>query len=73
MTTDRPYRRAMTHEAAIEELRTNSGSQFEPRVVDAVVSVVERGIVDQTQAYSDAVRAVLSTHAPTASALEATA
>src|SRR5689334_12750121 len=34
MTTDRPYRRAMTPEAAIEELRENAGTQFEPRVVD---------------------------------------
>jgi HD-GYP domain-containing protein (c-di-GMP phosphodiesterase class II) len=64
MTTDRPYRRAMSHDAAIAELRENAGSQFEPRVVDAVVAAVERGLVDQTEAYSDAVRAVLATHPP---------
>jgi HD-GYP domain-containing protein (c-di-GMP phosphodiesterase class II) len=38
MTTDRPYRRAMSEEAAIAELRANAGTQFDPRVVEAVVS-----------------------------------
>jgi HD-GYP domain-containing protein (c-di-GMP phosphodiesterase class II) len=66
MTTDRPYRRAMSHEAAIAELRDNSGTQFEPRVVDAVVTVVETGLLHATDAYSDAVRAVLATHPPAA-------
>lgn len=36
MTTDRPYRRAMSEEAALEELRANSGTQFDPRVVQAL-------------------------------------
>jgi HD-GYP domain-containing protein (c-di-GMP phosphodiesterase class II) len=73
MTTDRPYRRAMTHDAAIAELRGNAGTQFEPHVVDAVVAVVERGVVDATEAYSDAVRAVLATHPPQAASLKAIA
>jgi putative nucleotidyltransferase with HDIG domain len=42
MTTDRAYRSAMPLEAAIEELQTNSGSQFDPRVVEALVEIVER-------------------------------
>jgi HD-GYP domain-containing protein (c-di-GMP phosphodiesterase class II) len=64
MTTDRPYRRAMSPAAAVEELRANAGTQFEPRIVDAVVSVVEQGLVQETEAYNDAVRAVLATHPP---------
>jgi HD-GYP domain-containing protein (c-di-GMP phosphodiesterase class II) len=64
MTTDRPYRRAMDTTAALEELRANSGEQFEPRIVDAVVAVVEEGLGHETEALSDAVRAVLATHAP---------
>jgi HD-GYP domain-containing protein (c-di-GMP phosphodiesterase class II) len=64
MTTDRPYRRAMSADAALAELRTNAGTQFEPRVVEAVVEVVEDGLSDETEALSDAVRAVLATHAP---------
>ncbi len=65
MTTDRPYRRAMSPEDALDELRANAGTQFEPRVVDAVISVVENGLVAETEAYNDAVRAVLATHTPT--------
>ena len=40
MTSDRPYRRAMSAEAAIEEVRRNSGSQFDPRIVDAFEQVM---------------------------------
>ncbi len=35
MTSDRPYRKALLEEQAFEELRLNSGSQFDPIVVDA--------------------------------------
>ena len=34
MTTDRPYRPALTPEAAVDELRANSGTQFDPALVD---------------------------------------
>jgi HD-GYP domain-containing protein (c-di-GMP phosphodiesterase class II) len=40
MTTDRPYRAALTTEAAIAELRACAGTQFEPRVVEAVLVVL---------------------------------
>ena len=36
MTTDRPYREAMTPDAAMAELRTRSGSQFDPTCVGAL-------------------------------------
>jgi HD-GYP domain-containing protein (c-di-GMP phosphodiesterase class II) len=42
MTTDRPYRRAMSTDAAIAELRANSGSQFSPRVVAALIELIEK-------------------------------
>ena len=35
MTTDRPYRRALTFEAACKELEDGAGSQFDPDVVAA--------------------------------------
>jgi HD-GYP domain-containing protein (c-di-GMP phosphodiesterase class II) len=38
MTTDRPYRAAMSLEAAIAELERNAGTQFDPRVVEALVA-----------------------------------
>jgi HD-GYP domain-containing protein (c-di-GMP phosphodiesterase class II) len=39
MTTDRPYRRALSREAALAELQRCSGTQFDPAVVDALLRV----------------------------------
>jgi HD-GYP domain-containing protein (c-di-GMP phosphodiesterase class II) len=43
MTTDRSYRKAMTDEAAIEELLRCSGTHFDPRVVDVLVAAIGKG------------------------------
>jgi HD-GYP domain-containing protein (c-di-GMP phosphodiesterase class II) len=40
MTTDRPYRKALPLRAAIDELHTHAGTQFDPAVVEALVAVV---------------------------------
>ncbi|MEG6617471.1 HD-GYP domain-containing protein [Peptococcaceae bacterium 1198_IL3148] len=37
MVMDRPYRQALTHSAALLELRKNSGSQFDPSLIDCFV------------------------------------
>jgi putative nucleotidyltransferase with HDIG domain len=42
ITTTRSYRRAQSPEAAMEELRRCAGTQFDPKVVDAVIAVLER-------------------------------
>jgi HD-GYP domain-containing protein (c-di-GMP phosphodiesterase class II) len=41
MTTDRPYRSALPNEDALAELRRCSGTQFDPRVVEAFLEVIE--------------------------------
>jgi len=46
MTTDRSYRKALPLEVAIAELHANSGTQFAPDVVDALVAVVTRDAPD---------------------------
>ncbi|HEX5895048.1 MAG TPA: hypothetical protein VFY47_01885, partial [Thermoleophilaceae bacterium] len=40
MTTDRSYRDAMSLEEAIEEVSANSGTQFSPAVVEALLGVL---------------------------------
>jgi putative nucleotidyltransferase with HDIG domain len=43
MTTDRPYRTARTTDEAVEELRANAGTQFDPSIVSAVIDVIGHG------------------------------
>jgi putative nucleotidyltransferase with HDIG domain len=42
MTTNRPYRRALASSVALAELAEHSGSQFDPRIVEALTNVVAR-------------------------------
>ena len=42
MTTDRPYRRARSQKEALAEMERCSGTQFDPEVVAALVTVVSR-------------------------------
>jgi len=39
MTSDRPYRKALSFETALEEIRICSGTQFDPRVASAFLSI----------------------------------
>ena len=41
MISSRPYRDAKSVEDAMDELRTNAGSQFDPAVVDAFCGVMQ--------------------------------
>jgi putative nucleotidyltransferase with HDIG domain len=43
MTSDRPYRRALSLEAALKELRRGAGSQFDAEVVACLVRLQEHG------------------------------
>lgn len=46
MTSDRPYRKALTVGQALEELVQNKGTQFPPRVVETVLDLYHRGEFD---------------------------
>jgi putative nucleotidyltransferase with HDIG domain len=48
MTSDRPYRKGMSQEQAIEQLQKGKGKQFHPDVVDAFVEILTQG--DQKKA-----------------------
>jgi len=41
MRTDRSYRKALSHEAALEELAANKGSQLDPRLVEMLLQLVQ--------------------------------
>jgi len=61
MTTPRPYRRAVTPEAAIAELRAVAGTQFDPVVVDvfiAELNVAPSSELEHLTVYQRAVDAV---------------
>jgi hypothetical protein len=45
MTSDRPYRTAMSAEDARAELLAGAGTQFDPRVVDGFLAVLDAGSV----------------------------
>ena len=47
MTTDRPYRAGLSHEAALTEIERNAGTQFHPTVARAFVAV-QRGVDPST-------------------------
>jgi len=59
MTTDRVYRPAMSREAALDELAANAGTQFDPRVVEALSRVIVRWEPAESHAADD-IRAVLA-------------
>lgn len=44
MTSDRPYRKALPHETAVEEIAKNVGSQFDPKVVEAWQRIDRSGL-----------------------------
>jgi putative nucleotidyltransferase with HDIG domain len=41
MTSDRSYRRSLSRAQAMEELKKNSGSQFDPKVVDIFLKILK--------------------------------
>ncbi len=46
MTSDRPYRRKLSHERALDIINENSGTQFDPKVVEVFFKMIAR--VDAT-------------------------
>jgi len=45
MTSDRPYRPARSHQEALEEIRNQVGSQFDPVVVAPFFAAVRKGLI----------------------------
>ena len=47
MTSDRPYRKALSEDVAIKELKNNIGKQFDPIVVAAFIRAREKGKIEK--------------------------
>jgi putative nucleotidyltransferase with HDIG domain len=43
MTSDRPYRKALSHDLAIQEISDHSGTQFDPKVAAAFIAMCNEG------------------------------
>lgn len=43
MTSNRPYRMALTQDEAFRELRNGAGTQFDPEMVEAFIRMISRG------------------------------
>jgi putative two-component system response regulator len=55
MTSDRPYRPGMEFQKAVEIIKSNSGKQFDPKVVDAFVQIVDNAINDLAELKKEAI------------------
>jgi len=42
MTSDRPYRKALSKQVAVDELNRNKGTQFDPKIVEVFMEVVDK-------------------------------
>ncbi len=57
MTSDRPYRRGMSLQIAVDQVRTGAGTHFHPEVAEAVLDAVSNGslkVISQKNLYKDA-------------------
>ena len=54
MVSDRHYRKALSVEQALEEIKRCSGTQFDPEIVDAFICVIEEQLKRQTKEYGEA-------------------
>jgi len=46
MTSDRPYRKALSHDIAIHEIAEHAGTQFDPQVAEAFIAMFQ---IDEIQ------------------------
>jgi HD-GYP domain-containing protein (c-di-GMP phosphodiesterase class II) len=45
MTSDRPYRPALSYQAAVAELEAGKGTQFDPIIVDTFLTIIKEDLI----------------------------
>ncbi len=46
MTSDRPYRKGLSHQTAVEEIKEQCHRQFDPDIAEAFLKAYEKGLLD---------------------------
>jgi diguanylate cyclase (GGDEF)-like protein/putative nucleotidyltransferase with HDIG domain len=54
MTSARPYRPALALEEVVTELRQGAGSQYDPKLVEVFISIIEAGLPEKIKISQDA-------------------
>jgi putative nucleotidyltransferase with HDIG domain len=52
MTSDRPYRKALSTQVALEEILKYRGSQFDPQVVEAFLDIFDRWVKERDELHA---------------------
>ena len=50
MTTERPYKKALTNEQSLSELEKNKGGQFDEKVCDIMIEIIKAQMLRREQA-----------------------
>jgi len=53
MTSARPYRLALPHEEILKELRQGAGLQFDPKLVEVFIGIIETGLSEKVKIGQD--------------------
>jgi diguanylate cyclase (GGDEF)-like protein len=54
MTSARPYRPALSHEEILKELKQGAGTQFDPKLVEVFIGIIEAGLSEKVKIGQDA-------------------
>ena len=49
MTADRPYRKGMSNEVAIDEIKKGAGTQFDPTIAKVMITLIENKLQDKNE------------------------
>lgn len=62
MTSNRTYRRALPFEVAMMEIRNGAGSQFDPRLAEAFISIGETRLRELTNSHHEQASRLIESH-----------